>query len=755
MIILLLLLEIENSMASEILIEDISIQNESDPVSLNEAGVDLYNLGKYNESIEAYDEALLIDSSYKVAWCNKGLALNVLGRYNDSLLAYNEAIEIDSKYAAAWNGKGRVFSNLDRYNESIEAYDEALNTSPEYAVAWYNKGVSLEKLGRYNDSIQAYDKAIKINQNFADAWFNKGNILYKQKKYNESINAYDETLHIDSKYADAWDGKGLAYYKSHKYNESINAYNEAIKINPDYIKALNNKGVTLYVIGNYSDSIDAYDEAINIDPKYENAWYNKGLAFYELAKYNESKWAFDNAIRINKTSINAWNGKGNSLQKLNRTPEAAIAYARAKDLDPNNRKDAISISFLVVYIMILIVGCYFSKKCVISTEVIIFAMNLLGFLSYCWILSGLYDFKSVELFLLYGFLASAVTIILWASLGVPLDNLWLRLVDSFSVSRQKSCISPQIEKSICFIAIITYAAISSAFYLRSVESEGGTLYLLKSAFVLIFLVDLAITLPSIIIKLMSIYIDHDTRNLFLILQFGYLSINALLISVILWVFGVSREVLDVSSLFQLIIILLLVLTFLFPYLSGWQREKKWRELLLTTRHAWIEELLDICEFPTPSLYPSRLKTFFDKIKDYKDNFERDALIKNNKKYIRDIKTKSCRNIYDVAIRRNDPCTSHQDFLNKFQENLQEFSTQIETLKADQAEITKLGGTYANLYRTRKDEIAKMIETERNSKPLLWIGLTSFLTTILAALLTQIGAWLVPNIIRLSPLSSGT
>ncbi|MCX6674282.1 MAG: hypothetical protein NTY37_10950 [Methanothrix sp.] len=253
-------------------------------------------------------------------------------------------------------------------------------------------------------------------------------------------------------------------------------------------------------------------------------------------------------------------------------------------------------------------------------------------------------------------------------------------------------------------------------------------------------------------KLISIKIDHDTRNILLILQFGFLCVNALLLSVVLWIFGVSREVLDASSLFQGIMILLLVLTFLFPYLSGWQREKKWRELLLTTRHDWIEELLDIFEFPTPSLYDSRLQMLSHKIEDNMDICESNQIIKSYSIYEQDKKAKRYRNIYEGAIRRNDPCTSYNDFLNKFQENIRECSIQLKALKDDQAELIKLGRTYADVYRKRKDEIAKMMETERNSKPLLWIGLTSVLTTILAALLTQIGDLLAPNMIRLIPLA---
>jgi tetratricopeptide (TPR) repeat protein len=53
-------------------------------------GVGLFENNKFEEAIQAYDEAIKIDPALAEAWTNKGNALIVLGKYEDALKTYEE-----------------------------------------------------------------------------------------------------------------------------------------------------------------------------------------------------------------------------------------------------------------------------------------------------------------------------------------------------------------------------------------------------------------------------------------------------------------------------------------------------------------------------------------------------------------------------------------------------------------------------------------------------------------------------------------
>ncbi len=127
-------------------------------MTLNNRGVELYNLGKYNESIEDFDRAIEIDTQNAVAWSNKGAALASMGKYDDALEAFNKTIEIDPQHAGAWFNKGAALESLRRYNDSLEALDKAIKIDPQDSKAWYNKGKVLLALNRTADADEAFAK---------------------------------------------------------------------------------------------------------------------------------------------------------------------------------------------------------------------------------------------------------------------------------------------------------------------------------------------------------------------------------------------------------------------------------------------------------------------------------------------------------------------------------------------------------------------------------------------------------------------
>ena len=57
-------------------------------------GVDLYGQSKYDEAINAFDEAIKIDPNLAEAWNNKGLVLKVLGRTTEADAAFAKTKEL-------------------------------------------------------------------------------------------------------------------------------------------------------------------------------------------------------------------------------------------------------------------------------------------------------------------------------------------------------------------------------------------------------------------------------------------------------------------------------------------------------------------------------------------------------------------------------------------------------------------------------------------------------------------------------------
>jgi tetratricopeptide (TPR) repeat protein len=122
----------------------------------------LSDQGRYEEALQAYEEAIKNNPNDAGAWNNKGVALNNLIRYDEALLAYENAIKIDPQYAEAWNNKGIVLCMQGKYNEAMPFIEKSLELNPRLAEAWYAKGLALHYVGRSDEAEAAFAKAKEL-----------------------------------------------------------------------------------------------------------------------------------------------------------------------------------------------------------------------------------------------------------------------------------------------------------------------------------------------------------------------------------------------------------------------------------------------------------------------------------------------------------------------------------------------------------------------------------------------------------------
>ena len=60
-------------------------------------GISLYNLKKFNEALECFDEAIKINPQFEDAQSDKGVALGKLDHYDKAMECYDKASKINKK----------------------------------------------------------------------------------------------------------------------------------------------------------------------------------------------------------------------------------------------------------------------------------------------------------------------------------------------------------------------------------------------------------------------------------------------------------------------------------------------------------------------------------------------------------------------------------------------------------------------------------------------------------------------------------
>ncbi len=206
------------------------------------------------------------------AWNTVGYAYEQLGRYENAVGAYRQAIKMDPKNGIAWSNLGNAYINLKRYSDAADAYRQALEIDPKDSNTWYNLGGTYGDLGRHNDAVEALYQAVRIDPNNASVWHSLGFSYSALKRYNDAVEAYRQAVRIDPKNGSAWHGLGFSYHELKRYNDAVEAYCQAVKIDPNNADAWNNLGAVYSYLNRHSDAIEAYRQAIGIHPADGSAW---------------------------------------------------------------------------------------------------------------------------------------------------------------------------------------------------------------------------------------------------------------------------------------------------------------------------------------------------------------------------------------------------------------------------------------------------------------------------------------------------
>ena len=214
----------------------------SEAIDWNNRGDSLFEQGRYDQAIQAYDEALRVDPNYETARDNQVRALTAKGnslldqsKYDQAIQAYDEALRLDPNHKSAWNNKGNALFNQRKYDQAIQAYDEALRLDPNYALAANNRILALNRrlqpIVHYEERFSLVPKfsyKLSATTDKVKLLFTNGNDYYDAKSYDKAIISYNKAIEEGGDIPEIWYNLGNAFYKYGEYKTAITAYNNAI-----------------------------------------------------------------------------------------------------------------------------------------------------------------------------------------------------------------------------------------------------------------------------------------------------------------------------------------------------------------------------------------------------------------------------------------------------------------------------------------------------------------------------------------------
>ena len=147
-----------------------------------------YDEEHYTAAVDGFRRALALDPEYLKAHDNMGLALDALGRYDEAIKSYEEALRLNRARGAhsPWPALnlGLLLTRLDRLAEAEPLFRESAREDPRFAPAPYQLGVVLEKKGREAEAVTALGEAARLDPHYAEPHYVLAR-LYRRAGENE------------------------------------------------------------------------------------------------------------------------------------------------------------------------------------------------------------------------------------------------------------------------------------------------------------------------------------------------------------------------------------------------------------------------------------------------------------------------------------------------------------------------------------------------------------------------------------------
>ena len=185
---------------------------------------------KYDQAIEAFDQALLLDSANAEILVNRGTVYYYKEQFEQALTDLNTALEINPKESNAFNALALLRADQGRYSEALTLVEEALQIESFQPYFLNNRGYIRLKLDDPK-AVEDINKSIVIDPKNGWAYRNKALWYMKQNQYREAITLLEKAEKMDNFIDRIYYYQGVCYVNLDLTDEACAAWSISFERN--------------------------------------------------------------------------------------------------------------------------------------------------------------------------------------------------------------------------------------------------------------------------------------------------------------------------------------------------------------------------------------------------------------------------------------------------------------------------------------------------------------------------------------------
>jgi tetratricopeptide (TPR) repeat protein len=313
-------------------------------------GRDLAEKLLIQDSIQHYDKAIALDSSFAAAELNRATSSPTAKEFFEHL---NKAVSLAEKasagerlqiLAAEAGANGNVAKQKEYLDQLVAQYPN--DERAHFALGGYYFGQQ-----DYPNAIEHYQKATTINPNYSTA-FNILGYAYRQAgDYAKAESAFKKYIVLIPNDPNPYDSYAELLLKMGRFDEAITQYQKAVAVDRNFINSHQGIASALMYQGKHAAALAELDKITakaRSDGERRTAMFAKTVVYVDSGQMEKALAEVDNQYALGEKTgdIPGMAGdlqlKGNILLAMDHYDEAMDNYARAlKMTEDSNLSDAI------------------------------------------------------------------------------------------------------------------------------------------------------------------------------------------------------------------------------------------------------------------------------------------------------------------------------------------------------------------------------------------------------------------------------
>ncbi len=211
-----------------------------DPNPLFLAGLILRAQGDIDQSLDMFNQAILLSGDNPLYYVNLGIAYHMGNRLEEAKRCYETAVQLSPGHPEACSNLGQIYVDSGHLGISLDWFNKCLAANPDFYQAWYNMGIAFQKLENLDKAEQCYRECLQINPAFVQALNNLAIVYKNNRKLEKSAETFKALLRMEPGYIDAYNNLGAVFQEMGEIENAIDCYRKSIARDPENMVILMN-----------------------------------------------------------------------------------------------------------------------------------------------------------------------------------------------------------------------------------------------------------------------------------------------------------------------------------------------------------------------------------------------------------------------------------------------------------------------------------------------------------------------------------